>query len=355
MLNTVPLVLAASLLSPAVPAAAAPDPVRTLARDIVSSGATGVQIRTVHNGHSRTVTAGVSELDSRRPVSPTGRFRIGSATKMFTSTVVLQLVAEHRLQLDAPVEQYLPGLLPHGKEITVRMLLQHTSGLYDYTQSLPLNGPELEKIRYQHYSPESMVAISTARPPDFPPGSKHSYSNTNFIVLGMLIERTTGHAWGAEAAQRILRPLGLRHTSVPGDRTGIPGPHAHGYQEMNGKLVDVTDLNPSMAWSAGEIISTTADLDKFVRALATGRLVPPDLLAQMTEPRSATEEYGLGLRTPTTACGTRVFGHTGGIPGFQTVAFTSPDGKRRVEASVTLGRGPDFDWTRTVLDKVFCS
>ncbi|MBN9743666.1 serine hydrolase [Amycolatopsis sp. A1MSW2902] len=352
MLTAVPVVLAASLLAPNT---AAPDPVRTLAQEIVASGATGVQIRTVHDGHSRSVTAGVSELDSRRPVSPTGRFRIGSATKMFTSTVVLQLVAEHRVQLDAPVEHYLPGLLPHGEEITVRMLLQHTSGLYDYTDSLPLLGPDLEKIRYQHRSPESMVALSTAKPLDFPPGSKQSYSNTNFIVLGMLIERTTGHAWGTEAAQRILRPLGLHHTSVPGDRTGIPGPHAHGYQEMNGKLVDVTDLNPSMAWAAGEIISTTADLDKFVRALAAGRLVPPDLLKQMTTPRSATEEYGLGLRTPTTTCGVRVFGHTGGIPGFQTVAFTSPDGKRRVEASVTLGRGPNFDWTRAVLDKFFCS
>ncbi|MGV9294326.1 serine hydrolase domain-containing protein [Amycolatopsis sp. NPDC003676] len=354
MLNAVPLVLAASLLPPAAPSAA-PDPVRAVAQDIVSSGATGVQIRTVHNGHSRTVTAGVSELDSRKPVSPHGRFRIGSATKMFTSAVVLQLVAEHRIQLDTPVEQYLPGLLPHGNEITVRMLLQHTSGLYDYTESLPLLGAGFEKIRFQHPSPESMVAVSTAKPLHFPPGSKHSYSNTNFIVLGMLIERTTGHAWGDEAARRILRPLGLHHTSVPGDRTGIPGPHAHGYQEMNGKLVDVTELNPSMAWSAGEIISTTADLDRFVRALAAGRVVPPDLLAQMTAPRSATEEYGLGLRTPATACGARVFGHTGGIPGFQTVAFTSPDGKQRVEASVTLGRGPDFDWTRAVLDKVFCN
>ncbi|GAA4529408.1 serine hydrolase domain-containing protein [Amycolatopsis samaneae] len=354
MLNTVPLVLAASLLAPAAPAAAAPDPVRTLAQEIVSSGATGVQIRTVQGGSARTVTAGVSELDSRRPVSPTGRFRIGSATKMFTSTVVLQLVAEHRIGLDTPVERYLPGLLPRGEEITVRMLLQHTSGLYDYVDSLPLRGSDLEKIRYRHHSPESMVAISTAKPLGFPPGSKHSYSNTNFIVLGMLIERTTGHAWGDEAAQRILRPLGLHHTSVSGDRPGIPGPHAHGYQEMDGKLVDVTELNPSVAWSAGEIVSTTADLDRFVRALVAGRLLPPDLLAQMTTPRSATEEYGLGLRTPTTACGARVFGHTGGIPGFQTVAFTSPDGKRRVEASVTLGRGPDFDWTRAVLDKVFC-
>ncbi|MBB1154474.1 serine hydrolase domain-containing protein [Amycolatopsis dendrobii] len=354
MLPAMPLALAASLLAPAAPAAAVADPVRTLAQEIVSSGATGVQIRTVHNGHARTVTAGVSELDSQRPVSPTGRFRIGSATKMFTSTVVLQLVAERRLQLDAPVERYLPGLLPHGNEITVRMLLQHTSGLYDYTESLPLRGADFQKIRYQHRSPESMVAVSTGKPLDFPPGSKHAYSNTNFIVLGMLIERTTGHAWGVEATQRILVPLGMHRTSVPGDRTGIPGPHAHGYQEMDGKLVDVTELNPSMAGSAGEMISTTADLDKFLCALAAGRLVPPDLLAQMTKPWSATDQYGLGLRTPATACGARVFGHSGGIPGFQTVAFTSPDGKQRVEASVTLGRGLDLDLRSAVLDTVFC-
>ncbi|GAA1031520.1 MULTISPECIES: serine hydrolase domain-containing protein [Amycolatopsis] len=353
MITAVPFVLTAALLSPAAPAAA--DPVRAVAQETVSAGATGVQIRTVHNGRSRTVTAGVSELDSRRPVSPTGRFRIGSTTKSFVATVVLQLAAEHRIGLDTSVEEYLPGLLPHGNEITVRMLLQHTSGLYNYLRTISLTGTELEKIRYQHHSPESLVAIATARPLDFPPGSEFSYSNTNYLVLGMLIERTTGHAWGDEAVKRILRPLGMHQTVIPGDRTRIPGPHAHGYQEMNEQLVDVTELNPSIAGASGEMISTTADLDKFVHALALGRLVPPALLGQMTTPRSAAEEYGLGLQTRTTPCGIPVFGHTGGIPGYGTIAFTSADGKHRVEASLTLGRGPSNDAFYSLIDKVICA
>ncbi|MET9259904.1 serine hydrolase domain-containing protein [Amycolatopsis sp. NPDC004079] len=353
MLNTVPFVLTAALLAPTTPAAA--DPIRTVARETVAAGATGVQIRAVRDGHSRTVTAGVSELDTRKPVSPTGRFRIGSTTKSFVATVVLQLVAERRLGLDAPVERYLPGLLPRGSEITVRMLLQHTSGLYNYLRTISLEDADLEKIRYQHHSPESLVAIAAARPLDFPPGSRFSYSNTNYVVLGMLIERTTGHAWGDEAAKRILRPLGMRETVIPGDRTRIPGRHAHGYQEMNGKLVDVTELNPSVAGASGEMISTTADLDKFTHALAAGRLVPPALLAQMTTPRSATEEYGLGVQTRTTPCGIPVFGHTGGIPGYGTIAFTSADGKRRVEASLTLGRGPGDGAFYSLIDKVICA
>jgi D-alanyl-D-alanine carboxypeptidase len=352
MPNPVPLMLAVSLLAPAAPAAA--DPVGAVTQEIVSSGATGVQIRIFQDGHSRTVTAGVSELDSHRPVAPTGQFRIGSTTKAFVATVVLQLVAEHRIQLDAPVERYLPGLLPHGNEITVRMLLQHTSGLYNYLRSLPLGGADLEKVRFTHYSPEELVAIATAQPLDFRPGTKYSYSNTNYTVLGMLIGKTTGHAWGDEVTRRILLPLGMRQTSVPGDRTRIPGPHAHGYQDMDGKLVDVTELNPSFAGAAGEMISTTADLDTFVRALAAGRLVPPGLLKEMTTPRSATEEYGLGLQTRTTPCGIPVFGHTGGIPGYGTVAFTSTDGKRRVEASLTLGHGPTDAAFYSLIDKVIC-
>ncbi|WP_116202935.1 serine hydrolase domain-containing protein [Amycolatopsis circi] len=353
MLTTVPLVLTAALLAPAAPAAA--DPVRTVAQETVAAGATGVQIRSVRDGHARTATAGVSELDSRRPVSPTGRFRIGSTTKSFVATVVLQLVAEHRIGLDTPVEQYLPGLLPRGKEITVRMLLQHTSGLYNYLRTISLKGADLEKIRYTHHSPESLVAVATAQPLDFPPGSKFSYSNTNYVVLGMLIERTAGHAWGDEVAKRILRPLGMHQTMIPGDRTRIPGKHAHGYQEMNGKMADITELNPSIAGASGEMISTTADLDKFVQALAAGRLVPSALLGQMTTPRSASEEYGLGVQTRTTPCGIPVFGHTGGIPGYGTIAFTSADGKRRVEASLTLGRGPSDDAFYSLIDKVICA
>lgn len=353
MLTTVPFVLTAALLAPAAPATT--DPVRTVAQEAVSAGATGVQIRSVRDGHSRTVTAGVSELDSRKPLSPTGRFRIGSTTKSFVATVTMQLVAEHRLGLDTPVERYLPGLLPRGNEITVRMLLQHTSGLYNYLRTISLASTDLEKVRYQHFSPEQLVAIATAQPLDFPPGSKYSYSNTNYTVLGMLIERTTGHAWGDEVAKRILRPLGMHDTTVPGDRTRIPGKHAHGYQEMNGKLVDVSELNPSVAMPRARSSPRPRTWTSSSKRSRRGGSFHAALLGQMTTPRSAIDEYGLGLQTRTTPCGIPVFGHTGGIPGYGTVAFTSADGKRRVEASLTLGRGPDNDTFYALIDKAICA
>ena len=362
MLKAIPIALAAAVLAPAVanaataaPSAPSADPVRAVAQEAIDAGSTGIQIRSVRDGRSRTVTAGVSDLDSKRPVSPTGLFRIGSTTKSFVATVTLQLVAENRIQLDAPVERYLPGLLPRGKEITVRMLLQHTSGLYNYLRKLPLNGADLEKARFKHYSAQELVAMSVAEPLDFQPGSKYSYSNTNYTVLGMLIEKATGQSWGEAVIRRILLPLGMWQTSVPGDRTGIPGPHAHGYQDMNGKLVDVTKLNPSFGGAAGEMISTTADLDKFVRALAAGRLVPPNLLSQMIKPRTEADAYGLGVQAWTTPCGIPVFGHTGGIPGYGTIAFTSTDGKRRVEASLQMGRGPDDSTYYSVINKTICA
>jgi D-alanyl-D-alanine carboxypeptidase len=326
------------------------------------------------SGHSWVSVSGVAELGGHQPVPRDGQFRIGSTTKTFVATVVLQLVAGHRVQLDAPIERYLPGLVRgHGNDgrlITVRELLQHTSGLPDYVNYLPLTGPRFVRDRFRRYQPRQLVALALQHPSLFKPAAAWSYSNTNYILLGLLIEKVTGHPYGSEIAQRILDPLGLRHTLVPGDSAGIPGPHAHGYLPVPasytaGGLVDISRLNPSWSWAAGEMLSTTSDLNRFFAALLGGRLLPRAGLAQMTRAVPAKQEwfqypgasYGLGLERIPLPCGGSAWGHGGDIQGYSTRAWTASNG-RQVALSLTLARITPTPAIvhdiRTTLDTALC-
>ncbi len=319
------------------------------------TGAQGVQVR-VEDGHRQfTVRSGTARVDSPRPVPTDGRFRVGSITKTFVSTVVLQLVGEGRVELDAPIERYLPGLLPHGDRITVRNVLQHTSGLYNYTSALPLNPDGFVSIRYRTWAPAELVALATARPLEFEPGTGWRYSNTNYVVAGMLVEKVTGRPYGVAVEQRVLRPLGLRSTSVPGTRTDIPGPHAHGYVRVGGQVVDITGINPSIAHAAGEMISTTADLDRFVDALLDGRLLRPAQQRELTTTLPGTGGYALGIEKTDLPCGVSVWGHGGGIPGYSSLVVSTPDTKTRLTASLTSA--PDLgevEGYEEMLNEVFC-
>lgn len=319
-----------------------------------SGGALGVQARVTDGRQRFTARSGKAELDSNRPVPENGRFRVGSITKTFVSTVLLQLAGEGRVDLDAPVVRYLPGLI--DGRITTRQLLQHTSGLYNYTDALPLDPDEFEKIRYKHWNPEDLLKISTGRPLDFDPGTRWSYSNTNYVVVGLLVEKLTGRPYEKAVEQRILKPLRLDDTEVPGDRVEIRGPHAHGYVTVAGKPNDITRINPSVAWAAGEMISTTRDLDTFGVALASGRLLGPAQLQEMAKTSAVSPEYGLGLQVETLPCGTKVWGHGGGIPGYSSQLLTTPDTTKRLELSATSAPtvGDPGDAFRKLLTEVFC-
>ncbi|SER25011.1 D-alanyl-D-alanine carboxypeptidase [Lentzea xinjiangensis] len=319
-----------------------------------SGGALGVQARVTDGRERFTARSGKAELDSARPVPLDGRFRVGSITKTFVSTVLLQLAGEGEVDLDAPVVRYLPGLI--DDRITVRQVLQHTSGLFNYTNALPLSPDEFEKIRYKHWSPQELLAISTAKPLDFEPGTRWSYSNTNYVVAGLLVEELTGKPYEKAVEQRILKPLHLRDTEVPGDNPNIRGPHAHGYWTVNGKPTDITRLNPSVAWAAGEMISTTRDLDTFIVALSSGRLLKPAQQQEISRTTEVSPEYGLGLAVQTLPCGTKVWGHGGGIPGYSTELLSTPDTKKRLELSATSAptSGDPGDAFAKLLDEVFC-
>jgi len=320
--------------------------------ELVAAGAAGVVVRVHDRRGEWTGSAGVAELHRSAKPSPEGRFRAGSITKSFVATVVLQLVGEGRLRLDEPVDRYLPryGI---DRRITVRMLLNHTSGLFNYTgdvkadgtpdAGLPLWGQDYVDNLFRTYRADDLVRLALSRPARFEPGARHSYSNTNYTLLGMLVEQATGTDYATQVERRVLRPLGLHGTSLPGTKTGIPGRHAHGYMayqhQGRSKVVDVTRMNPSWAGAAGEIISTTEDLDRFVTALLGGRLLKPELLAEMRKTvfRSETERVGLGLFQNEFAPGCTAYGHTGGTQSATSYMYSTADRGKRIEFSVTHG------------------
>lgn len=315
---------------------------------LVAAGAAGAQFRVAKDGNAFVVHGGVAELGKSDPVPADGKFRVGCITKVFVATVILQLAGENKIALDEPVETYLPGLLPHGDKITVRNLMQHTSGLYNHADAFQRPGERFVRDRFKHYDPEDLVGVANARPLNFEPGTEFEYSNTNYIVLGMLIKQVTGHPYAEEVRRRIIEPLGLRDTSLPGESPQIPAPHAHGYMVIDGESVDATLMNPSEAYSAGELISTTADLDAFLRALIGGQLLRPAEFREMTTALAAEKVknlpmsagYGLGFMPMQTSCGLKLWGHGGGIPGYATFMGTTLDGTTRIEASITLNISP---------------
>lgn len=276
---------------------------------VLAVGLTGVQARvTTADGRHLVATSGVSNLDTHRPVPPDGYFRIGSTNKTLVATVVLQLAGEGRMTLDDKVERWLPGLVRgngnDGTRITIRHLLQHTSGIYDGDYPTIDSADEYRRHRYDIHTPQQIVAAALRHAPQFPPGDGWSYSNTGYVLIGMIIERVTGRPWHREVRDRIVRRLGLRHTIWPGTSPALPTPHANGYTRFapGQALVETTQLIDADA--SGGYLSTTADLDRIVRALFDGTLLGPRQAAQMrhTVPVDAQTNalwpgarYGLGV------------------------------------------------------------
>ncbi|TQM43416.1 D-alanyl-D-alanine carboxypeptidase [Pseudonocardia cypriaca] len=311
-------------------------------------GVTGVHARLVTEGGEHiVVTSGVTDTTSNEEVDPDGYFRIGSDTKPFVATVVLQLVGEGALSLDDAVERHLPGVVTgngnDGNAITVRHLLQHTSGIHDDDPGHDTPQPYLER-RFHPFPPEELVARAMRHPPDFAPGTAWAYSNTGYLLLGMIVERLTGHPWYEEADARILQPLELEQTVWPGADPRLPEPHARGYQRFapEGPLWDVTELVEANA--AHGMVSTTADLNRFYRSLLDGTLLGSAQLAQAQQTVPVNEEveqvwpggrYGLGLRARPLSCGGVYWGHSGGVTGYITEGGVTPDGARSVIVSMS--------------------
>ncbi|MFC4468591.1 serine hydrolase domain-containing protein [Streptomyces xiangluensis] len=312
---------------------------RAAIADLPDKDATAALVRVGGTGGSWHGSAGVRDLTTGRAALEHGRFRAGSTTKVVTAAVVLQLAAEGEVDLDGHVQTYLPGLLSDDFDpITVRQLLTFTSGLQPGTSLSDVDGEGFEN-RYKTLTPEEVVASSVAKGPAFDPGRRQVYGNIDYTVLGMLIEKITDDSYEHQAAIRIFKPLGMRHTSFPcGSDPRIHGPHNRGYQKLtDGRLVNATEWNMSDRWAAGDMISTTADLERLLLGLFRGKVVPRPLLKKemLTLPKvkegEATMSAGLQYYSKD---GLTLWLKSGSRPGYRTVIATTPDRTRTLVHSI---------------------
>ncbi|UNO38386.1 serine hydrolase domain-containing protein [Streptomyces sp. MST-110588] len=329
-----------------------------MAQRAVDNNSLGVIVR-VDRGQGRPMEvvrqAAWTEADGRLAVGD--QFRVGSNTKTVTATLVLQQVAEHRIGLEDPVEKWLPGLVPGGPDITVKMLLNHTSGLGDFALT-PRFLPSLTGQDKRTWTPEELIALSPGRTSSGAPGKKYSYSNTNYEALGLILEKATGKKVADLIEQRITKPLGMKDTFLATDAAWSRGKkHVTGYEPGPGRLrsllarivdlpegtevagprrphdnVDAGAVDPGWTWAAGGLVSTAPDWQRFQSALMSGTLLPAVQMKQMRQTVPDPQDgggYGLGLMKVDTSCGT-VWGHTGGLPGYSSEFYTDQSGRRSV-------------------------
>ena len=287
------------------------------------------------DGEQVDVAIGRGDLATGQAPPVDGEVRIASNTKMFVAVIVLQLVQEGLVELDSPIETYLPGLITgegiDGAAITVRQLLQHTSGLPEYADQI---AADAFGARDSYVAPRDVLDVALARPAVFEPGGRWEYSNTNYLILGLLIERVTQRPLGEHVQERIAAPLALEHTYLPaaGERT-IRGEHPHGYHSADAtELADITVMDPSFAWSAGAVVSTPSELNAFMQAALDGTLLTEASVAELQDAVPAGDAlwpeatYGLGWQSYPLSCGGVAWGHGGDIPGTQTRNAVGPDG-----------------------------
>ncbi|GGS60410.1 serine hydrolase domain-containing protein [Streptomyces violaceus] len=355
-----PSALPAAASAPAAPAAVSsqsPNPALEAAiAGLPTADATAALVRVGGKEGVWRGSSGVHDLRSNRPADPAARFRAGSVTKVFTAAVALQLAEEGLLDLARTARSYLPELIPAAyKNVTVRQLLNHTHGipLADFPATTV---EESYEIRFQVHDPRAMVRSATSKPPEFAPGERQHYHNMGYTIAGLLIERVTGDSYEDQVAERVLEPLELRDTYYPGANPRIVGPHNHGYQTMrldDGTvgLRDVSVWGATDAWAAGDIISTTEDLERFTQALFKGRVVRGPLLEEMFAlPKVADFKtgkpaaYSVGLSMKVLG-GREVWGKTGGRWGYNAAIAATRNGSRTLVYSVnaTDAKGPDMN------------
>ncbi|MFF6954569.1 serine hydrolase domain-containing protein [Streptomyces iakyrus] len=377
--RTVPIVLAMALsagtaaLAPSAHAAQPQDrheATRTALRALVEQGGLpGTAAKVSDSKGSWFGRSGHADTSTGRKRSAGDHFRGASITKTFVATVLLQLEAEGRLNLDDTVERWLPGLLRgnghDGDQVTLRRLLNHTSGIPNYTDDPDFihdaAGPGFPEHRYDTHTPEELVAIALRRPPRPGPGNEPAYSNTNYIVAGMVIEKVTGRGYAQEITRRIIRPLKLHGTSFPGTSPHLPKPHPVGYSRLHqdasdAEIHDATEQNMTWLGAAGDVISTGGDLNRFQRALAKGHLLPPQQLKDMFDevPAGPGIGYGLGVEFARLSCGVKVVGKSGRTNGSLSAMVGTQDGEHQLTFNINGDWLSDSSLYIDVIEAEFC-
>ena len=321
--------------------------ITTTAQGLVDAGfPAALAAVTKADGSTVGVAVGKGNLETGEAPPLDGEVRIGSNTKTFVAVVIMQLVQEGKISLDEPIETYLPGLL-HGEgidgaKITVRQLLQHTSGLPEYTDTVP-GETDIFQVRDNYYSLRDLLDVALSNPAVFEPGSQFRYTNTNYIVLSLLVEKVTHRPLAEQITQRIIEPLGLTHTYYPGPgEEDIRGTHPHGYHRNSSaeEWKDITRMDPSWAGGAGAMISTPSELGTFLQATFNGTLLTQDSITEMkktVDTGQPNHGYGLGIFSMPLSCGGEAWGHSGGLHGYVTQNMVGPDGTTVTTAGTAWG------------------
>jgi len=316
---------------------------KAILQELVDAGYPGaLAAKTDKDGNTVGATAGKGNLATGEAPPLDGEVRIGSNTKTFVAVVIMKMVEEGKVKLDEPIETYLPGIVKgqgvDGKKITVRQLLQHTSGLPDFGDG------QLDyfAIRNDYVSPRDVLDGVLSRPAQFAPGAKFQYNNANYVALGLLAERVAKRPIAEQIETKIVKPLGLKHTYMPKDgEKALRGKHPRGYHTRDnkpGKLVDITDYDTSMAWTAGAMVSTPSELNKFMQSIFDGSLLNQASIAEMKKSVPMGDDgnvYGLGLIGHKLSCGV-AWGHGGTFPGYQTDNAVGPDGTAATIATTAM-------------------
>ncbi|MFE9558751.1 serine hydrolase domain-containing protein [Streptomyces sp. NPDC006703] len=334
---------------------------------VTVNGLPGVTAEVRHDGSTWYGQAGAADTATGQKFHPQDRFRIGSTTKTFVATALLQLEAEGKLAMDDSVEQWLPGLVDgngyDGSKITIRQLLNHTSGIANFamddTVATEFRGEAFLQHRFDQFTPRQLVAIGIGVKPRFAPGTNWEYSDTNYVLAALIVEQATGHRLAQEIADRFAKPLHLKSTYEPAaDDTGIRGPHGRFYSKLGPfndpalPVYDVTELSPSWGYGSGDMISTVGDLSTFFQALLGGRLLPQAQMAEMFTMKDPTvgptgwipnSHYGLGIGSIKLSCG-EVWGMGGAINGSWSYTFGTRDGRHLMATQVNGDWANGEDW-----------
>lgn len=336
----------------------------------VAAGVPGVTAEARDAAGVWKTAAGVGDRSTGAARGKDDRFRIGSLTNTFVATVLLQMEAEKKLSLDDTVERHLPGVVTgngnDGSKITVRQLLNHTSGLFDYLADVPYYttytlGDGFLQHRYDTLTPQQRLRVAFSHAPLSAPGARHAFSHTNDILAALIVQKVSGRSYEEEVRRRIIQPLGLTATSSPGTGTDLPRPSSRGYSKLfystqPDRIDDVTRMNGSQNWGDGDMISSAGDLNRFYKALMSGKLLPAAQLAEMkttvVNPDLPISAYGLGVETLQMSCGITLWYHDGGVVGSLTLSAWTGDGRHQF----TFNYNGDWEVSQLLptLDAEFC-
>jgi D-alanyl-D-alanine carboxypeptidase len=347
--SVLPVMLAAQVLGAAAcdgedPAPPAPDldaaeiaQIEALADDLVARGVPGVALVIQAGGQTVKIARGVQDLDSGAPMTTDHHIRFGSVAKSLLAAVTLQLVDEGKLRLSDTIESLLPGMVAGNSHATVEQVLRLQSGIFDHVNDPRYLEPYLGGNFEHSYSPEQLLALSNDHPPLFAPGEQFMYSNVNYVIVGLIIQKLTGMPLADAVAQRITGPLGMSQSTMP-LISAMDAPFAHGYLAGMGPLLDVTGISASSTFGHGNLVATPADVNRFYAALVAGQVVKAAALPAMFTPdaRIATS-YGMGIWTINNlpgACGAWI-GHDAATAGYDTASYARLDGRRQISVVAT--------------------